>query len=226
MSALNKIWNDFLISVLTDTFSEFLDQSVINERVNWMINRMHSIEPEKLFKNVLFMMNNNPLSKMAVGYKIRFLEDDYQTVFNDPYTEEFDRNDSLDTNDKKLVSDLLDNFGITVNHHVELIIAGSAIVNDLSESIKQLSTYYNLPNLEIIDSKMIREGDLVYFMEFGQILYMVAFNQNPLNGEPCSDITQELIRNKFPRRVQAMETLKIRWPTGIPLKYVKSSNLF
>ena len=56
MSALNKIWNDFLISVLTDTFSEFLDQSMINERVNWMINRMHSIEPEKLFKNVLFMM--------------------------------------------------------------------------------------------------------------------------------------------------------------------------
>lgn len=231
MSALNKIWNDFLISVLTNTFDEFLNQSMIHERVNWIIGRMHSIEPEKLFKNILFMMNNNPLSKMAIGYKIRFLEDEWQDVFNNPYTEEFDRNDSLDSNDKKLVSDLLDNFGIAVNHHIELILSGSVelsreSVNDLSESIKQLSVYYNLPNLETMDSKMIREGDLIYFMEFGQILYMVAFNQNPLNSEPCSNITQDLIRNKFPKRIQAMESLKVRWPMGIPLKYVKSSNIF
>lgn len=226
MSTLNKIWNEFLTSVITDTFSEFIDQSKINEIVIWIVSKIHSIQPEKLFKNILFMMNNNPLSKMAIGYKLRFIEENYQDVFNDPYTEEFDRNSLLEENDKKLVSDLLDNFGIAVNHHVELILAGREIVNDLSETVKQLSSYYNLPNLETMDSKMIKEGDLVYFMEFGQILYMVAFNQNPLNGEHCSIETQRLIREKFPKRVQAMETLKEKWPTGIPLKYVKSSKIF
>ena len=229
MSALNKIWNDFLISVITDTFGEFIDQSIISERVNWIVSKIYTIKPEKLYKNILYMMNNNPLSKMAIGYKIRFLEDDnWQNVFNDPYTEEFDKNDSLDNNDKKLISDLLNNFEIVVNHHIELILASNikTNINDLSESIKQLAIYYNLPKLENMDNKMIRNGDLIYFMDFSQILYMVVFNQNPLNSEHCPDETQKTIRDKFPKRVQAMETLKIKWPNGIPLKYVKSSNIF
>lgn len=226
MSSLNKMWSNFLRSVLTNTFREFLNESMINERVNWIVDNIKSITPEKLFRNILYMMNNNPISKMAIGYKIRFLEDDYRVVFNDPFTEEFDRNGSLGGSDLELISDLLKRFEIVVNHHVELIIAGRSQLNDLSQSINELSNYYKIPDLETIEFKMIREGDLIYFMEFGQILYMVAFNQNPINGKECSDEIQSNIRENFPKRVHAMETLKERWPTGIDLKYVKSSSIF
>lgn len=226
MSTLNKVWKEFLISIIKDTFGEFIDSITINERVDWIISKLHSIKPEKLFRNILYMMNNNPISKMAIGYKIRFLEDDYQVVFNDPYTEEFDRNNSLNKEDKKLILDILDNLGIAINHHIELLFINKKSDNNLFESIKQLSDHYNIPKFESMDNKMIQEGDLVYFMEFSQILYMVAFNQNPFNSEHCSKKTKKLIKDNFPERLQAMETLKERWQTGIPLKYVKSSKIF
>lgn len=226
MAGTTKIWEDFLTSVIKNTFGEFINSEEIDNRVKWILGKIHSIPPEKLFKSILFMMNNNPLSKMAIGFKLRFLEDDYKDVFTEPYTEEFDRNDSLEDTDKTLVTDLVNKFAIAVNHHIEIIIANDNSIDDLSEAINQLTAYYNLPNLESMDNKMIREGDLVYFMEFGQLLYMVVFNQNPLNGNPCSDDTASMVNERFPKRVKAMETLKVRWPTGIPLKYVKSSNIF
>lgn len=226
MSQIDKVWKEFLSSVITDTFDEFLSSEEVESRVTWILSKLYSISAEKLFKNVLFMMNNNSLSRIAIGYKLHFLEDNWQDLFNEPYSEEFDKNDSLNSEDKKLLDEFIENFSIAINHHVELVIAGNNVVKNLFDAIKQLSQFYKLPNYEKMESMYVVDGDLVYNMEFGQILYMVAFDQNPFTGLPCNSDIPKMIKEKYPHRLATMESLKKTWPTGISLKYVKSNKIF
>lgn len=231
MSKVENIWRKFLKSVITDTFSEFLDQKQIDERVDWIISKIHSVTPEVLFKNVLFMMNNNALSEIAVGYKLHFLLDDYKELFINPSSEEFDNNDNLSTSDKDLINMLIENFTIAINHHIELLInkhkeETSEDITNLILVVNQLSNHYKLPRYETMSSQYIQDGVLLYRMSFGQILYMVAFNQNPFSNTPCSNDISIVIRDRYPYRLATMETLKKTWPAGIPLKYVKSTNIF
>lgn len=225
MTGVSKIWKNFLTSVISETFGDFIDSKEIENRSTWILSKINSIAPELLFKNLLYMMNNNPVSKMAIGYKLRFLEDDYKEVFINPFTEEFDNNDSLKIEDKELLNELIENLMISINHHIEMLIVGSENTN-LLDTIKELSSHYNIPNIESHNDKMIRESNLIYFMSSGQFLYMAVFNQNPFSGLPCSTSNLNMIKTKFPYNFKAMEMLKIRWSTGIPLKYVLCRKLF
>ena len=225
MSKIQKIWTSFLIEILTNTFSEFLTDVEIKERASWIYANCRNIKPNLLFKNILYMLNNNSVSEMAVGYKLHFLQDDYQVLFMDPYSEEFDRNDSLNESDKTVLNDLIKNFSIAINHHVELLLNGTNTVK-LNDIISELSKFYNLPKFETSNEMYVRSGDLVYRMNFGQILYMVVYNENPLNGDPCNEVISSSIREKYPHRVSAMQCLKQSWSTNIPRKYTQSSNLF
>ena len=81
MSKVDRIWNNFFKSIMTSTFSEFLTQDQINERANWMITEYKKIKPHYLYKNIVYMLNNNAISEMAVGYKLHFLQDNYNLHF-------------------------------------------------------------------------------------------------------------------------------------------------
>ena len=217
MSKVENIWRKFLKSVITDTFSEFLDQKQIDERVDWIISKIHSVIPEVLFKNVLFMMNNNALSEIAVGYKLHFLLDDYKELFINPSSEEFDNNDNLSTSDKDLINMLIENFTIAINHHIELLInkhkeETSEDITNLILVVNQLSNHYKLPRYETMSSQYIQDGVLLYRMSFGQILYMVAFNQNPFSNTPCSNDISIVIRDRYPSWILMLPT---EWGKGI-----------
>ena len=228
MSKVDRIWNNFFKSIMTSTFSEFLTQDQINERANWMITEYKKIKPHYLYKNIVYMLNNNAISEMAVGYKLHFLQDNYKELFMNPYSEEFDRNDTLIESDKKLLNSIIHNFSIAINHHVEINLNSSDlnISIDISEIVKELGEFLGIPRYESINEMYIKSGDLLYRMTFGQVLYMVAFNQNPFNGEQCPNEISEIIELHHRHRLDAMRTLKNVWPTGIQLKYVQSSNIF
>lgn len=229
MPEVEKIWKKFLTSIITNTFNEFISTTEIENRVDWIISKMIKVNPNKLFKNLLYMMNNNALSQMAIGYKLHFILDDYQALFMEPYTEEFDRNEFLSAEDSKIIPELIENFSLAINHHIELMIYGKNENHedlDLINIVKELSQHYSFPSYQILESKIIQDGDFVYKMDFGQILYMVAFNQNPFTGNPCDPNVAKSIREHYYHRLLAMETLKKSWPSGIPLKYVKSGNIF
>lgn len=226
MLQIDKVWKDFLTLVITNTFDEFLTSEEIEKRITWILSQLYNIQAEKLFKNILFMMNNNVLSKMAIGYKLHFLEENWHDLFINPYSEEFDKNDSLSFEDKKLLDEFIENFSMAINHHIELVIIGNNTISNLFDTVKELSQFYKLPNYEKLESMYIIDGELVYNMEFGQILYMIAFDQNPYTGLPCAGDIPKIIKDKYPHRVATMESLKKSWPTGVPLKYVKSSKIF
>lgn len=225
MSKTEKIWKTFITDIITNTFSEFLTSEQIDERASWIIENYKKIKPNLLFKNILYMLNNNGISEMAIGYKLHFLQDNYQELFMNPQTEEFDKNDSLIEEDKTIIHELIKNFSIAINHHIELLLNGENNTT-LSNIVKELSTFYKLPRYETVNEMFVRSGDLVYRMNFGQILYMVVYNQNPFNGEPCNETLSKSIREKYPHRVNAMEMLKKSWPVTIDRKYTESSNIF
>lgn len=228
LSKVDTIWNNFFKNIMIDTFNEFLTMEQINERATWMLSQYRKIKPHLLFKNIVFMLNNNAVSEMAIGYKLHFLIDDYKTLFINPYSEEFDRNDTLIESDKELLNKIIDNFCIVINHHIEknLNENDTNIPLDLSEVVKELSNFLNIPKYETCNEMYINCGDLIYRMSFGQILYMVAFNQNPFNGETCPNEVSNIIEDNHRHRLDAMRSLKRTWETGIPLRYVQSNNIF
>ena len=66
MTGVSKIWKNFLTSVISETFGDFIDSKEIENRSTWILSKINSIAPELLFKNLLYMMNNNPVSKMTI----------------------------------------------------------------------------------------------------------------------------------------------------------------
>lgn len=225
MSKIQKIWSDFLLSTLNDTFGEFLSKEEIIIRSNWILSNLSTINPDIIYKNILYMLNDNSLSKIAVSYKLHFILDDYKELFKNPCSEEFDKNPNLSDSDKLLLNELIHNFSKSINHHIELLIHNSTNSN-LYTTVKELSKYYKLPNYESMNSMYIKDGNVAYKMNLGQILYMVSFNQNPYTSNPCSNELSINIKNHYSNRLLMMDILKSIYPSGIPLKYVLSKKIF
>lgn len=231
MPEVAKIWFDFLSSVLVKTFGDFLSQEEIVSRCNWIISVLTLLDPDIVYKNILYMMNGNSLSEIAIGYKLHFILDDYKELFKAPYSEEFDKNPNISESDKKILNEFIHNFSKAINHHIELLIHDSdynpvSSISNIFETVKELSKYYNLPKYEAMQSMYIRDGNMAYKMDIGQILYMVSFNQNPFTSKPCSEELELTIRTSYSNRLSMMDALKASYPTGIPLKYVISKKLF
>jgi hypothetical protein len=231
MPDIQKIWFDFLHCIMIDTFSEFLDNEEIIKRCNWIISKLFEIDPDIIFKNILYMIRFISISEIAIGYKIHFITDDYKVLFNNPYSEEFDKNNSLSKEDKELLNIFIHNFCKTINHHIELLIHdpnynSKTSIDDLIYTIKEISTFYKLPKFEIMSSMFVKDGYILYKMSIGQILYMVSFNQNPYTSLPCQEELIENIRCNYSHRLNMMDCLKKTWPNGIPLKYVLSNKIF
>ena len=226
MSLIDEIWKQFLKDILTNTFSEFLSESEIEQRVNWIVSNLHDFKPFCLYKSILYSMNNTAISKMAVGFKLHFILDDYQKLFIEPYTEEIDKNQSLSTDDKAMLDNIILNFCKVINHHIEKVINGENRVEDIDITVKEVSKFLEMPSYDHLKSSFIKDGNIVHYMTFSQLLYCTAFNQNPFTGLPCSNQVKSYISSMYHNRVQMMLCLKDTWSTGIPLQYVRSVNIF
>ena len=224
------IWNDFIKKVLTDTFGSFLNEDEIKERKEWILSNLTVINPDLLYKNLVYMMNNNSISKLAIGYKLHFILDDWKELFNNPYTDEIDKNSHLLKDEKEFLDRVIDQFGNVINHHIESIIHNHTYnqnndINDIFLALKDLGKFYELPNYNNMKKMYVESNEHIYKLNIGQILYFVVFNQNPVDGSQCDEKLATRIREHYHKRIKIMETLKVRWPTGIPLKYI-SSNIF
>lgn len=226
MSKVDKFWINFLKTILTDTYHQFLPESEIESRVQWIVKNKQNVTPELFYKNVLYNMNKLPISKIAIGYKLAFLTNDYQRLFANPQTEEIDNNSLLSAEDRANINKLIKNFCIALNHHSERVINNGADINDLETSIADLKLHFGIPQLEYLPSTIVNCGINSYIVTFSQLLYMAAFNQNPYTGMPVSLEFSDYVNTQYGFNVNAMKALQTSWPTGIPLNYVKSYELF
>lgn len=231
MPDIATVWKDFISKVLFETFGEFLNENELKERRDWILANIMLIDPDLLYKNFVYMLSNNSISEIAIGYKLHFLLDDWKALFKDPYSEEYDRNPNLSEEDKKTLDRIVDQFGSVINHHMELLIhsnnyKSNESINNLINTVKELANFYELPDYNAMNEMHIVSDHILYKFDIGQILYFVSFNQNPIDGTPCEFDLSESIRSMYPQRLMMMDTLKKNWPMGIPLKYVQSKRIF
>lgn len=231
MPDITNVWKEFIFKVLNETFGEFLSLEEIKIRRDWILSNILVIKPVLLYKNLVYMLSNNSISEIAIGYKLHFLLDDWKALFNDPYSEEFDRNPNLSEEDKTLLSRIVDQFGTVINHHIELLIHKNdyqpeGSITNIIEAVKNLEKFYELPNYDAMHHMVVESDGIKYKFDIGQLLYFVSFNQNPVDGSPCSETLSNSIKDMYSHRLMMMDTLKGPWPTGIPLKYVQSKRIF
>lgn len=229
MSEVQKIWEKFLRLVITNTFKDFLNNEQIQERVDWIMTKYTVISPEKLYKNILYSMNNNPLSKMAIGYKLHFLLDDYKSLFENPHTEEIDDNNLLSNDDSEILTGLVKSFSMSINHHIENLILKKITDDDSILNIytymNDLSSFYELTDLKHMDDMFLNNDLTIYHLTFSQILYMVVYNKNPVDESECDKKVAAFVKKSYPQRLNSMKKLKEVWE-DIPLAYVNSSRIF
>lgn len=231
MPDISTVWRDFITKLLNETFGEFLNESELKERRDWILSNVMTLDPDLLYKNLVYMLSNNAVSEIAVGYKLHFLIDDWKALFLAPYSEEYDKNPNLSEEDKKILTSTVDKFGSVINHHFELLIHKSDYkpaesITNLIDAMTELSGFYNLPDYKRMSDMYVKSNDHMYKFNIGQLLYFVSYNQNPKDGTPCSDMLAKSVKDQYPHRLMMMETLKTVWPTGIPLKYVQSKRIF
>jgi len=226
MSTIEKVWKQFLTNILRNTFLEFISQEEINERVNWIVLNLFKINPDSLYKSVLYCMNNNIISKIAIEFKLKFITDDYKTLFQSPSSIEIDGNNYISQKDKLILNAIVNARCLSINHHIELVLLqGKDLIND-QFAIDEISEYLKIPNYNHLPPTFVKDGHIVHYLTFSQLLYTVAFNQNPFTGMPCSNEIKDYVNKTYPERLKIMQLLKNSWPNGIELKYVRSNNIF
>ena len=226
MSTMEQIWKQFLTHTFSKTFSEFLTEQQIDERANWVVENLNKFDPKALYKSILYSMTDSAISKMAIGFKLHFILDDYKVLFNSPSTEEIDNNKSLTEEDKLVLNEIILNFCKAINHHMENVIVNNSRIEEIETAVQQVSDFLKLPHYEHLKPSFVKDGDLLYRMTFSQLLYCAVFNQNPFTGMPCGDELVEHVKQIYPHRYNMMMKLKEKWPTGIPLTYVRSTKIF
>lgn len=237
-----KIWAIFLTSILRNTFDEFLTNSQIDERVSWMIENLYKIDANILYKNVVYLMNNNPISKIIVGYKLHFLLDkDYKEIFLNPQTEEIDLNSEISTEKKKLLNRIIHTFSIVVNNHIDKIIRdkkkldmildeyekGNIIdeITNISVSIDQISDHMKMDKYFELKKFRIVENHIEYHLTLNQCLYLAVYDRNPFTGDKPDENIVNYIKNHYSDRYQMASCLKQKW-NSIDLDYTQSSKIF
>lgn len=226
MSAINNFWKKFLYKIFDETYSDFLTHEEINSRVDWYVNNLTKIKPEIFYKNVLFNMNSLHLSKLIISYKIKFLTEDYQELFKNPQIDEIDFNGKIDPTYKSIIEKAIMNFCIGLNHHSEVCINNGRNFLDLNISLSEVYHDFDLPIINYHQPYLITDGFNSHYVNFTQLIYIVAFNQNIFTGDHPSDEFVKNIKNIFPNNVDLMDSLKHTWSMGIPLKYVNCGKIF
>jgi hypothetical protein len=218
MSKVDKVWRIFLLSILSGTFSEFLDGKEIENRISWILGEKSKIKPELLYKNILFMMNSTPISKIAIDYKLHFLlDDDYKELFRNPISKEF-------TISENGIDDLLLKFSMFLNHYIDLKIIDDP--RSFDEILEEHIEIFTLPNMNMNNKFVIKSNSFLYTMTLNQLLYFVVFNVNPFNElETCNFKIKEYVEKYFKTRMMMMEIIKKEHP-NVPLKYVISKKIF
>lgn len=231
MPSVISVWRDFVSNLMKETFGEFLTENEINERTDWILSNLNKIQPETLYKNIIYMMSNNAISEIAIGYKLKFMTGDWKELINNPVSEEFDSNENLTPEENQILLDIIDHFGDVINHHIEMLIHdknynSQKSITDLLNTFIELNDFYNLPKYEAMHHMYVHVDSVVYTFDIGQILYFAVFDKNPINGEPCPDELKDSVKSMYKSRVMMMEALKKSWPEGIDLKYVQSTKIF
>lgn len=207
-----------------DTFSEFITEKEIDIRVKWIVDNLNNFKPEKLYKSIIYSMNDTFISKMIVGFKLHFILDDYQKLFIDPKSEEIDLNENLENKDE--LNNIIMKFSTVINHHMDLAVTSNGDILNILPALKEMSNILKIKQYDNMPETLIRDGDIIYEMTFNQLLYCAAFNQNPFTGLPCDQKIIDDVSIKYKHRYDAMLSLKNNYQSGIPLKYVKSCNIF
>lgn len=229
MSTIEQKWREFLTLIFNETFCISLSSDQINERVDWIVSKLKTIKSDKsreFYKAILYCMNSSSISKMAIGFKIDFMSDNYREVFDNANTPEIDDNKNLTEKDKLVLKEIILNECLSINHHMDNVILNNSNVREIEVAVKQVSDFLKIPHYNHIGPSNVKDGDYYRYMTFSQILYCAVFNQNPYTGLPCSKELIDTITEHYPHRCLMMSTLKNKFPTGIPLIYVCDSRIF
>lgn len=211
---------------MSQTFSDVLSETEINERVNWIHENLRNVTPEVLYKNLVYMMNLTPFSKMIIGYKIKFLTEDYKQLFFNPITEEFDGNLEIVESERIEIFKTINNLCLALNDHSERCILLDRNFDDYQTTFDEIGTVFDIPSNKNSMNVIFSDGHNIYNITFTQLMYMISFNQNIFTGEPLDDENREHIIQIYTFNKMLMDKVKQKFTTGIKLSYVNSKRLF
>jgi len=225
---IKTVWRNIITPLFKRTYGNFLDDEEIEVRIMFILSNLNNIEPINLFKCILYSDTKNEVGKLAMDYRIEFINSNYENVIRTGVSFELD---NFHFSDKHLllteIEDLCMAINVAINNKITSEVLGIQDHRDnLLSSIEMMA--------DVIDTKL-REDNIMFwnlnrgiqhYMTVNQIVYSVIFNQNAFTGDVMNENYCKYIHGSFASRCGLMEQLKRKYKTGVKLELVADKNFF
>jgi hypothetical protein len=219
-----KIWKDVLNNILKQTYKNILSENQINERIKYITDNIKIIQPESLYKCILYNDKNFEISKIAIDYKIQFASNNYIDVILSGKSYEID---TLDKNKSCVLNDIEKTL-IQINHYMLLKCLNKTLNSE--ETIKTTETIHDkkelfskLFNYKIHDLRT----DVFFIMDRyikihsqNYICYSAVYGIDLESGNKLNDDDIKYIKYSFPTLFDIFSILKSKYPNGIDSKFI------
>jgi len=225
MSRVDLFWKEFLTKILYKTYKNLLNNSEINEILDFLIQNMYTIDPLNLYKNVLYNISYFKINRYTILYRIKFMSGDYRNIINNPTIVEYKINE---------LDNYINKYCIFLNHFTETYINKNLKIENIENAFESILKHddiriiYDIPNLIETVSVQYKYNNFISTITLSEFIYMIVFNQDIISSSPMNDILIKNIKSdiNYKTIIEYMEFLKLQYTEGIPLNYVRSSSIF
>lgn len=218
----DDVWRNVLSKIFNSTYSNFLSNDEIEQRIEYIINNMMKITPINLFKCILYSDTKNEIGKLAIDYRLKFISIEYESCIENGNSFEIE---NIQFDEKHKLENEIQELCIALNISINSEIANGLEMNVMS-SVDFLADVITTKHRKISQPLWNLHEGVQHIMSINQIIYSVIFNQNPFNGEIINEQYRNYIKSHFSTRCLLFESLKNKYHSGIKLMYVQNRDFF
>lgn len=222
MECSQRVWKSTLIEILTRTYHGILDESEINERIDFILSKINDIDPICLYKCILYNDTQLEVGKIAIDYRISFASTHFREAIETGKSIEID---NLEMPEKSELEREIHNCCLIINHAMSKSILSNTPF-DMRAAKDELNSSFKVEIHPEIDHMWFRSGSINYLMSINQIVYACIFNQNPYDAEVVTNDAKVHISASYPIHCKLFAILHSKYRSGIKLELVRNSSFF
>lgn len=222
MDRILQKWRITLEDIFNYTYSLILSKEQIDERINYILNNINTINPEALYNCLLYSDTRYEIGKIAIDYRISFCLNNYKNVIDNGLSFEID---NLITTEKELIMRDIKGTKILFNFIMFKKINSDDEI-DIENEIKQINNKFIFELHDVDENKLVPSDHILHLMTRNQFCYSAVFNRNPFSSENLQTNTISHIKSTHKIRCDIFEILKRKYINGIDDIYTTNERFF
>lgn len=207
----------FIFQHFEKTFKNFLTKKELELRTSYITENFTTLPPLSIFKTLLYCDTNNEVGKLAIDFRIKFINSDFETVISECSSFEIDNFESECK--EELYRHIIQECSL-----INFAFLRKSINKDLN--LEELYNEHNNVSLSLnrIDKCVCRAQLLdskAYWLNSNEKCISAIYGINILDGSKLSNESIEIIENENRSRIELFSKLKDKYPNLHKSEFVK-----